>query len=85
MCSDKLNEYPYIYAQSQDGNRVAYGFPAYDGGEWCGELFYHGNKNGDAGQIQYNIEYNGEKNYYEGRKNPTKYLKDTNPYYYYYK
>lgn len=68
-----IYEFPYMYTISNDEKWKAYAYPAYEGGQWVGEMFYLGNKEGDAGKIQYSVKYNGKENYYKGEIKPEKY------------
>lgn len=68
-------KYTYLYAKSEDGKWIAYGFPAYKNGEWAGDMFYQGNSNGNIGNIKINIKYNGKNNYYKGDISPDNYYK----------
>lgn len=70
-----MKKFSYIYAETNDEKWTVWGYPAYDGGEWCGEMFYHGNSSGDIGEVEFSIEYNGEKNYYTGSATPETYAK----------
>ena len=67
-----IYEFPYLYVIS-DKKWKAYAYPAYEGGQWTGEMFFLGNKEGDVGKIQYSVKYNGKENYYNGEIKPTKY------------
>ena len=68
-----IYEFPYLYVISDDKKWKAYAYPAYEGGQWTGEMFFLGNKEGDVGKIQYSVKYNGKENYYNGEIKPTKY------------
>lgn len=72
----KYNEFPYMYAISKDKKWKAYAYPAYEGGQWVGEMFYLGNKEGNVGEIRYDVKYNGEENYYSGTIKPEEYNVD---------
>ena len=64
-----IYEFPYLYVISDDKKWKAYAYPAYEGGQWTGEMFFLGNKEGDVGKIQYSVKYNGKENYYMERLN----------------
>ena len=46
-----IYEFPYLYVISDDKKWKAYAYPAYEGGQWTGEMFFLGNKEGDVGKI----------------------------------
>ena len=52
-----IYEFPYLYVISDDKKWKAYAYPAYEGGQWTGEMFFLGNKEGDVGKIQYSVKY----------------------------
>ena len=62
-----IYEFPYLYVISDDKKWKAYAYPAYEGGQWTGEMFFLGNKEGDVGKIQYSVKYNGKENQNEKR------------------
>lgn len=68
-----MKKFSYVYAETKDGKWTVWGYPAYDGGEWCGEMFYQGNSSGDIGEVEFSLEYNGKKNYYSGTGKPEEY------------
>lgn len=43
-----IYEFPYLYVISDDKKWKAYAYPAYEGGQWTGEMFFLGNKEGDV-------------------------------------
>lgn len=71
-----MKKFSYVYAETKDGKWTVWGYPAYDGGEWCGEMFYQGNSSGDIGEVEFSLEYNGKKNYYSGTGKPEEYAQN---------
>ncbi len=63
-----LKKYPYCYAESSDGKWRLYGYIVYQGGDWVGDLYYQGNKTGDIGVIDVQVNYNGVPNLYKGKR-----------------
>lgn len=72
-----MKKFSYVYAETNGGKWTVWGYPAYDGGEWCGEMFYQGNPSGDIGEVKFSLEYNEKENYDTGTGKPEEYAQNT--------